>query len=176
MQTSIDLPSTAAIRIDGTWSRSTHWEWHGVAKCPEPIVGIAILAIEGTCFWCKSGPASPHGQIPVRLALFQGFDEIQCVQVNLSVGDGGRFVNTNVARPDEHPEIRPRDSATTGEVIDLCSVGLESLVQVKVVFFQASFVRVGRNWIWNLRKPLRSSVSEPLRSVLSSARSGEFRA
>src|ERR1700690_228396 len=75
------------VHLTGAWDAGSR-KWYGAVTAAVPLVGMAFIHSSGYCEWCKSerNESSPE----VRLALFP-FDDVGLdVQVNFSVGHGGR--------------------------------------------------------------------------------------
>lgn len=176
---------------EGHWRARPYWDWHGLAIAEEPIVAVIFLQCESEVAWCKSqraggrtdgwlhlppagsGSASPVPKTPVRLALFW-YDEVgKDVQVNFSVGGGGRRCKTLLPRPGYYPEIEP-GPYVTGRSCLIARIDGVPRVDCYVLFLSAQQVRVGRAGRWNVREQVTQSLEPPLRNILTQARTGIF--
>ncbi len=191
----MDLSSPALKQIevtltDGHWHAKPYWDWHGLAKAEEPIVAVILLKCEGEVAWCKSerpGDRADSGALrlpglghaghipgaPIRLALFW-YDKIgKDVQVNFSVGGGGRRCQMLLPWPGYHPQTEPGPYITGRSSLFARIDGIPH-IECHVLFLAAQQVCFGRKGLWRVREQVAEALQPQLRSILTRARTGIF--
>ncbi len=161
------------MTLEGDWGSERHSDWHGLATADEPMVAVVFLTREAEVSWCKSeralGPSAP-----VRLALFC-YDEVgKDVQVNFSVGEGGRRLQTLLPLTGYRPVIE-RGPYVTGRVQLLARIEGEPPIDCHVLFVTAQQVRVVRSGLWRVKAKVAELLEPPLRGVLTRGRTGTLR-
>jgi hypothetical protein len=168
----IDPLTRLPVVIVGSWHQSAS-KWNGTAEASEPLVSIVFLTARGETEWCKSERGRPEA-LELSIALFP-FEDRTTVQVNAMAGGGGRRLATRLPSPGYRPVLQPQLRTTTGRVFSLTSVEGEPLVSLSILLLAARDVAVGRHGLWQLRKPLADRTDEPLRTILTRGRTGQFR-
>lgn len=164
--TTADLPVT----ISGEWLDPPKRDWRGIASASEPLVAVVFLKQRNRLEWCKSDRGSVEG-LPIRLALFP-YDKLASeVQVNFSVGGGGRCLASNVPSRNYRPDIHSHNVVRTGELVTFARVDGSPAVDAEMLFIPQRSVQFGRNALWRLRSGLELSLPDELNQILIGKRS-----
>src|SRR5437899_829067 len=109
-----------AVSIEGTWVNHPtrgYRDWHGVASCEEPLVGMSLMTVGGAVEWAKASDTDV--QLRVRFLLSPWDNQRPEVQVAFAVGDSGvRHWQIPAISREERPSIAPV-RAETGQVVRL---------------------------------------------------------
>jgi hypothetical protein len=161
---------TLPVQLNGSWSDHVHCDWKGAAMSTAPLVGMSFLQSPQHCEWCKSerGEASPE----VRLALFPYDDAGLDVQVNFSVGHGGRRWRTLVPSRLYRPELPASRELQTARIFRFATVEGDPPISLFVVFLARDDVESSRSALWRVRERPESGLNEPFRHWLTHGRTG----
>lgn len=158
------------VTLAGDWGSQRHSDWRGLATAEEPMVAVVFLTRGTEVSWCKSerarGPSAP-----VRLALFWYDDVGKDVQINFSVGEGHRRLQTLLPLTGYRPAIE-RGPYVTGRVHLFACIEGEPRVDCHVLFLATQQVRVVRSGLWRVNEKVAELLEPPLRSVLTRGRTG----
>lgn len=158
------------VQIDGAWCGDAPRDWRGTATSAVPLVAMSFLESSGHCEWCKSerDVTSPE----VDLALRQYDDTGLDVQVNFSVGGGGRRCRSLVASPSYRPDLPATRALQTARIYRFGEVEGDPPVNLFVLFLARADVESSRKALWRVRKRLESDLAEPFRRWLTYGRTG----
>jgi hypothetical protein len=170
---SISGAARLPVTISGTWSSTPKRDWQGFASSVEPIVAISFLRCNGRVEWCLS--ERPTGsRMDVGLALFpfdmRGID----VEVNLSIGGGGRRYRSILPKPGYYPTIPMTASFETGRTILISRIEGDPCIDFLGLFLAKWDTKTGRGGIWHIRPHLRQSLPDRMLAALTYGRTGEF--
>ncbi|MEE9365731.1 MAG: hypothetical protein V3W44_03495 [Dehalococcoidales bacterium] len=167
--------SRIPVTISGEWPAPPKRDWRGVASSEEPIVAIAFLRWQHHVEWCLSS-CTEDGAIDIetRLALFPYDKAGLDVQVNVSIGRGGRRWRSLVASPTYQPTIPAVSPVETGTVALLSRIEGNPTIDFLGLFITKRDTKCRRNRIWHLRPCFHESLPVQLRAPLTYGRTGDF--
>jgi hypothetical protein len=161
------------VSVQGQWSPGPNREWRGLANAAEPFVAIVFLSSPSGCIWGKS----ERGETPreIRLSLFRYDRQGTDVQVNFSVGGGGRLCRTRVPSPSYRPDIFPEREFPCGVIHTFTQVEGEPGIKLLVLFIARRDVRSARCGLWRVRRHLAESITnDSLLRMMTYGRTGRF--
>jgi len=153
---------------EGPYVQTVDWRWEGTVACAAPLVGIAILVVEGHAYWVKS-------QIPVAQAAVSVMATGWAARPD-SISFGGAFHGAYLPAvpvhiPDEPPASVVLGSAETRTGL-LHVVARAGGATFGLVLLPGSAVKVGRNRLWHLREGFTAGLSPELCRMMTRGRSG----
>jgi hypothetical protein len=162
------------ISISGKWSTSPKRNWKGFASCIESIVAVSFLRCNGRVEWCLS--ERPTGnEIEVGLALFPFDESALDIQVNVSIGGGGRRYRSILPSPGYYPTIPMINSFETGRIMLISRIEGDPSIDFLGLFLARWDTKTGRDGIWLVRPRLREMLPEQMLVPLTYGRTGEFK-
>lgn len=161
------------VAVEGKWLPAAPARWRGIARAEDPLVAVSLLQHDEGISWTKSERGVPEGQ-EIHLALPWFDREGVDVGVRFGTTNGVCSWRTRLPSAEYRPLVADRLTCETGRLFRFALFEGSSPIACWFMFLSARDVRVGRNGLWHLRKPLRPGVSEPLRTLLSYGRTGEI--
>jgi hypothetical protein len=166
----LDSLQSLPFEVAGAWSEGSKRVWRGTSTSAVPLVAMSFLKTRGQYEWCKS--EKKESAPTVQLALFPHDDAGMDVQVNFSVGRGGRLTRSKVPSPSYRPELLPTRALQTGRVERFATIAGVPEVEAWVLFLAREDVESMRGGLWRVRSHLHPGLPEPFRQWLSHGRVG----
>lgn len=161
------------VSIQGSWTGREHRDWRGTAASSEPCVAVSFLRSEGHVEWCQSQRAIEN-TICLRLALFPYDASNLDVQVNFSIGGGGRRWRSLLPDCKYRPAIPQSFTVRTGDVFVFATIEGKPRMDLLGLFLVRRDVKSARNGVWHIRPDLIEGAGQPMRQILLHGRAGEF--
>jgi hypothetical protein len=162
------------VSVSGNWLPLKHRDWQGIAFSIEPIVAVTLLRVGNYVQWCLSESKCGNSN-EIRLLLLSYEKTDVDVQVNASIGNGGRRSRTILASPEYKPRIPLLDNFETGKITLLCTIDGEPKVDFLGLFLSRQDTKSYPKGLWHIRKHLISGIQEPLVRPLTYGRTGLFK-
>jgi hypothetical protein len=164
----LEALQSVPVTVNGSWSADR--DWRGSARSPVPLVGMSFLQSGNHCEWCKSERDEPSPE--VRLALFPYDEAALDVQVNFSVGHGGRRWRTLMPSPSCRPVLPDTLSLETGTIHRFADLDTDPAVALYYLFVARDDVESSRGTLWRVRHRLEPDLAQPFRQWLTHGRTG----
>ncbi len=161
------------IVIRGAWHPQGDRYWRGTATASEPCVAVPFLRVGYHVEWCQPERTN-ESSLDLHLALFPYNESDLDIQVNFSIGQGGRRWTTILPSSIYRPAIPDSFKVLAGEVFHFTTVEGNPHVELFGLFIAHRDVEWVRKKIWHLRPQFRDALKEPLKQVLTYGRTGTF--
>ena len=136
-------------------------------------MAVTFMQVKKSIYWCKS----PRASSPERTLSGLFTHELNgpfnlCISVSV---EGGLLQHwTNINPEKEYLTINNNHVVNTWELFEFIEVQGEPEIVVRILYIPRSYIKFGRNGIWNLKNEYTFSVPEPIKSVLTHGRTGVF--